>query len=94
MHSSRMGTARSLLYEGVSLTETALDRDTPPGQRRPWTEPNPSTNRALPRTETPQTEMPLDRDPLQTETSLDREPPCGQTDICENITFTNFLCGR
>ena len=21
-------------------------------------------------------------------------PPCGQTDTCKNITFTNFVCGR
>ena len=21
-----------------------------------------------------------------------RHPPCGQTDTCENITFTNFIC--
>ena len=24
----------------------------------------------------------------------DRHPPCGQTDTCENIIFTNFVCGR
>ena len=83
-----MHTARSLLYEGVSLTETALDRDAP-GQNL-----TPPTNRALP----------LDRDPPrqrcpwtetpQTETLLDRDPPYWQTDICENISFANFLCGR
>ena len=22
------------------------------------------------------------------------DPPCGQTDTCENITFPNFVCGR
>ena len=22
------------------------------------------------------------------------DTPCGQTDDCENITFTNFVCGR
>ena len=71
-----MPTARSLLYGGVSMTETPLDRDPrtetpwtktpldrdPPGQRSPWTE-------------TTWTETPLDRD---------RDPPCGQTDTCEN----------
>ena len=37
------------------------------------------------------TETPLDRDPAnrdpRTETPLDKEPPCGQTDACENITL-------
>ena len=61
MHSSRMRTARSLPYGGISMTETPpLDlpwRDCPPRQ------------------------------------SLRPPPPCGQTDTCENITFTNFVCG-
>ena len=71
MYSSRMRTARALLYGGVSWgvgsyqtetpqTETPLDRDLaldrdPPGQRPPGQRP--------PWTETPQTENPLDRDP-------------------------------
>ena len=25
---------------------------------------------------------------------LGSPPPCGQTDTCKNITFTNFVCGR
>ena len=32
------------------------------------------------------TETPANRDP-RTETPLDKEPPCGQTDACENITL-------
>ena len=47
------GTALSLLYEGISLTETAMDRDTPPEQRTPpdrdspWTETPLRTDRHL-----------------------------------------------
>ena len=46
MHSSRMRTAHSLPYRGVSLSGPPPDRDPP-----------------------------------------------GQTNTCENITFTNFVCG-
>ena len=49
----------------------------------------------------PLTETPLGHRPPQTETSRmetpldrDRDPPCGQTDNCENIIFANFVCGR
>ena len=67
MHSSRMRTARSLLYgEGVSLTMTPSDRDPldrdPPGQR------------LLPDRDPPDRDPPGQRPPW-TETPLDRDPP-------------------
>ena len=44
MHSSRMRSARSLPYGGISLTETPPDRD-PPGQRLPLDRSPPPPNR-------------------------------------------------
>ena len=49
-------------------------RQKPHAQRPPWTE-------------IPWTETPVDRDPPVQSPAPDRDPPCGQTDTCENITF-------
>ena len=102
MHSSRMRTGLSLPYGGVSVTETP-PRQRHPGQRSPWTEtpldrdhPGQKPPGQRPPTETlPNRDLldrglpgqrPPDRDPLD----RDRDPPCGQTDTCENITFANI----
>ena len=89
MHSSRMLTARSLPYGGVSITENAprtetpqtetpLDRDPLPGPRPPWTETS-SQDR-----DTNSGQRPLwDRDPPpRTETpSWTETPPGTETEI-------------
>ena len=49
MHSSRIHTVRTLLYEGVSLTEIPPFTETPPGQRPPpWTETPPPVDGQIP----------------------------------------------
>ena len=60
MHSSRMRTARSLLY-GVSLTETLHGQRPPPGQRPPGQR-------------LPLGRDPLDRYPPGQRRPLDRDP--------------------
>ena len=84
---------------GYPWQRPPMDRD--PLYRDPRTETTPG-HRPF-QAETPQAEIPLDRDPPgQRETPWDRDPPsrdrdrdmpCGQTDTCENITFANFVCG-
>ena len=100
MHSSRMRTARSLPYRG-GLNRNWMDRDSP-AQRPPlnrdplWKEtPGPRCPDRKPQTETRWTETPLwtETPPSEQRPSW-TETPCGQTNTYENITFTNFVCGR
>ena len=65
MHSSRMRTARLLPYRGWGLCPGGLRNKDPPGQRLPPLDRDPSDRD--PNTETPH------RDPLWTETLLDRD---------------------
>ena len=91
MYSSRMCTAGSLSYRGVSMTETSLDRN-PPGQRPP--------GQKTPRQRAPGQRPPRQRPPGQrlpgTETppgQRQRPPMKRMTDWCKNITFANSLAG-
>ena len=58
-----------------------------------------SLSRGVSLTETHLDKGPLDRDPLDRD-PLDRDPSEQRprsplwTNTCENITFTNFVCGR
>ena len=49
-----------------------------------------TVSHSIPWVQTLDTDPPLDSDPPDADTPIvDR-----MTDACENITFTNFLCGR
>ena len=86
MNSSRMRTAPSLPYRGVSMTETPPDRD-PPGQRPQDRDPQTETPRQRPlRLRPPGQRLPRQRPPwIETPWDRDRDPPCGQTDTGENL---------
>ena len=90
-----MCTTRSLPYEGISLTETPLDRECPPPRQRSTLDWDPQTEIYLgqrpPWTESAPspTEIhpglrPPDRDPPWTETPLDRDlrSPWTEWQIC------------
>ena len=80
MHASRMRTARSLAYRGVSMTETPPDRDPqdrdPSGTETLWTE-------------TPGQRRPWDRE------LPDGDPPCEQNDrqVQKYYLAQNFVGG-
>ena len=88
-HSSRMRTARSSSWGGVSLTETPPDRDPP------WTE-TPALDR-VPSGERPpgKEHETRNRDPpkrnmgpgSQTGGDSIQRPPCEQTNTCKNSTL-------
>ena len=102
MHSSRMCTAHSLPYWGVSLTDTP-DRD-PPGSETPWTE-TPQPGQRPPNLD--RDPQPLDRD-LPPDRAPGQRPPwsCGlwcmpgqrpppvnrMTHRCKNITLPQLRC--
>ena len=105
MHSSRLRTARSsscLLMGGLPQYMLGY----PPGVGLETPQPDPSTSSLGVGLETPRPDPSTSPLGVGLETSLARPPnlppwvwawrppPCGQTDTCKNITFTDFVCWR
>ena len=66
MHSSRMRTARTLLYEGLPDRDPPLDRDPPSGQRPPGQRPTPYRDPSLDRDPPVDRQTPVKTKPSQT----------------------------
>ena len=92
MHSSGMRTARLL-----TVSQHALSRGCLPEGVSAWGGVCQGTGGVLSRGCLPGSVCPGGCLPGAGDISqhaMGQTPPCGQTDICENITFANFFCGR